>query len=287
MPDYTLSWILPFVRSALRGVRPSFSFTEVVNATWTELEKSGEPVRRMRPPAENNPDNPEFAHNNDPSGLQQAAIGAWLYVQRRSFAIPTSRMFPMVVDDSRLELTKRGREWVDGNEPIPELPAEYLSALQRIVPNLDQVVREYVVEGLGSFEHERFRAAAVMIGAASEKALYMLAEKMLDAISTTPWKVKFTTVLKRRSLSGLFDQMKRVLEGANKLPGLPLNVFDRGQDHLVSLINAVQVQRNDAVHPMNEQITDESVRLSYLAFPYALQKMEQLRDWFSKNPNVL
>jgi len=79
-------------------------------------------------------------------------------------------MFPSALDDLRLELTKRGREWVDGQEPIPELPAEYLTALQRMVPNLDEVVREYVVEGLGSFEHDRFRAAAVMIGAASENA---------------------------------------------------------------------------------------------------------------------
>ncbi len=156
-----------------------------------------------------------------------------------------------------------------------------------MVPNLDDVVREYVVEGLGSFEHDRFRASAVMIGAASEKALYMLAEKMLDAISTPAWKGKFSNAFRRRDLSGLFDRMKTVLVQADSLPGRPFEVFDGGQDHLVSLIKAVQVQRNDAVHPMNQKISDDTVRLSYLAFPYALQKVEQLRDWFSKNPNVL
>ena len=244
-------------------------------------------MRRMRPYAENNPDNPEFAHNFEPDDLRQSAVEAWLYLQRRGFAIPASRIFPSALDDLRLELTKRGREWVDGQEPIPELPAEYLTALQRMVPNLDEVVREHVVEGLGSFEHDKFRAAAVMIGAASEKALYMLAEKMLDAISMPRWKEKFTTALKRRDLTELFDQMRKVLEQANNLPGRPFEVFDGGQDHLVSLIKAVQVQRNNAVHPMNEKISDDTVRLSYLAFPYALQKIEQLRDWFSKNPNVL
>jgi hypothetical protein len=187
----------------------------------------------------------------------------------------------------RLEMTKRGREWVDGQEPIPELTGEYLTALQRMVPNLDEVVREYVVEGLGSFEHDRFRAAAVMIGAASEKALYMLAEKMLGAISAPRWKERFSTALKRRDLTELFDQMRKVLGQADNLPGRPFEVFDGGQDHLVSLIKAVQVQRNNAVHPMNEKISDDTVRLSYLAFPYALQKIEQLRDWFSNNPNVL
>jgi hypothetical protein len=236
--------------------------TEFANATWTELEKSGERVRRLRPHVENNPDNPEFAHNDDPDSLKQSAVEAWLYLQRRGFAIPPSRNFPSSLDDLRLELTKRGREWVDGQEPIPELPAEYLTALQRMVPNLDEVVREYVVEGLGSFEHDRFRAASVMIGAASEKALYMLAEKMLDAISALRWKEKFSTALKRRDLTELFDQMRRVLEQANNLPGRPFEIFDGGQDHLVSLIKAVQVQRNNAVHPMNEKISDDTVRFA-------------------------
>jgi hypothetical protein len=287
MPEYTLSSLLPFVRAGLRQVRSSFTFTAFVSATWRELEKSGAPVRRFRPYAENNPDNIEFSHNDDPDDLRQSAIEAWLYLQRRGFAIPTSRMFPMVVDDSRLELTKRGREWVDAQEPIPELPAEYLNALQRMVPALDEVVREYVVEGLGSFEHDRFRAAAVMIGAASEKALYMLAEKMLDAISTPKWKENFNTALKRRDLAELFERMKDALRHANNLPGRPFEIFDGGHDHLVSLIRAVQVQRNNAVHPMNEKISDETVRLSYLAFPYALQKIEQLREWFLNNPNIL
>jgi hypothetical protein len=268
-------------------MRPSFTLTEFANATWTELEKSGAPVRRLRPHVENNPDNPEFAHNDDPESLRQSAVEAWLYLQRRGFAIPASRNFPSPLDGLRLELTKRGREWVEGQDPIPELPAEYLTALQRMVPNLDEVVREYVVEGLGSFEHDRFRAASVMIGAASEKALYMLAEKMLDAISAPRWKEKFSTSLKRRDLTELFDQMRNVLERANNLPGRPFEIFDGGQDHLVSLIKAIQVQRNNAVHPMNEKISDDTVRLSYFAFPYALQKIEQLRDWFSTNPNVL
>ena len=156
-----------------------------------------------------------------------------------------------------------------------------------MVPTLDTTVKEYVEEGLGSFEHDRFRAAAVMIGAASEKALYMLADAMLGAISTQQSKDKFATPLRRRDLADLFDRMKRLIEKADALDGRPFEIFDGGQDHLVTLIKAVQVQRNNAVHPMNERVTVETVRLSYLAFPFALQKMEQLRGWFSINPNVL
>ncbi len=94
MPEYTLSSILPFVRSGFRRIRSSFTLTAFANATWTELEKSGAPVRRMRPYAENNPDNPEFAHNFEPDDLRQSAVEARLYLQRRGFAIPASRNVP-------------------------------------------------------------------------------------------------------------------------------------------------------------------------------------------------
>src|SRR5271154_1605219 len=90
MPEYTLSSILPFVRSGLRRVGVGFTLTEFVSATWTELEKSGAQVRRLRSYVQNNPDNPEFNHNDDPADLKQSAVEAWLYLQRRGFAIPTS-----------------------------------------------------------------------------------------------------------------------------------------------------------------------------------------------------
>jgi hypothetical protein len=287
MPDYNLASILPFVRPALRRVNPSFTFTALINATWMELEASHAPVQRLRQFDKNNPNNPEFGHGNDPDDLKQSAIEAWQYLQQRGFAIPIARQFPGSIDDSELNLTNRGREWINGHEPIPELSTEYLATLQKMIPNLDDVIQEYVIEGLGSYEHDRYRSAAIMIGAASEKALYMLAEKMHDAIAAPKYKEKFRIALKRRELAELFDLMKNLLEHAKQLPNCPFDIFDGGKDHLVTLIKAIQVQRNNAVHPMIEKTSDETVRLSYLAFPYALQKTEKLRDWFAKNPNVL
>lgn len=243
---------------------------------------------RMRPYAENNPDNPEFRHNHDPAGLQPCAIEAWLYIQRRGFAIPTSRSFPSVVDESRLGLTKRGREWVDAQEPIPELAAEYVAALEKMVPNLDQVVREYVVEGLGSFEHDRFWAAAVMIGAASEKGVYLLGESMRQAFKDPKQTAKLEGFINGRGMNSLFGFIQNVIAQAQQPPRvIPYSVTEGASPHLMSLIEAIRVQRNDAVHPQNASVSADSVRLSYLAFPHALQKLEELRAWFSANPGSL
>jgi hypothetical protein len=66
---------------------------------------------------------------------------------------------------------------------------------------------------------------------------------------------------------------------------IPVTVFLRAPS--IQAHGGLQVQRTNAVHPMIAKTSDETVRLSYLAFPYALQKIEQLRDWSATNPNVL
>jgi hypothetical protein len=39
--------------------------------------------------------------------------------------------------------------------------------------------------------------------------------------------------------------------------------------------------------PMKRYKPEDSVRLSYGAFPHALEKMEKLRDWFKSNPGSI
>jgi hypothetical protein len=65
------------------------------------------------------------------------------------------------------------------------------------------------------------------------------------------------------------------------------SVFRGSQFHLMSLFESIRVQRNDAVHPKTADVNEESVRLSYDAFPKALQKAEALRMWFDANPSTV
>jgi len=52
----------------------------------------------------------------------------------------------------------------------------------------------------------------------------------------------------------------------------------------MSLFESIRVQRNDAVHPSTANVDEESVRLSYDAFPRSLHKAEALREWFGNHP---
>ena len=62
--------------------------------------------------------------------------------------------------------------WIAGAEPVPENAGAYLEFLRSRVSPLDPVIEQYVLEAVTAFERQAHFASAVMLGAASEKALY-------------------------------------------------------------------------------------------------------------------
>lgn len=85
----------------------------------------------------------------------------------------------------------------------------------------------------------------------------------------------------------MFRFVDKHIAEAHKNKIIPYDVGESAGPHITSLIESIRVQRNDAVHPQNAKVTADSVRLSYQAFPHALEKLEQLRDWFTGNPNSI
>jgi hypothetical protein len=285
MPEYSLSWILPYARAAL-AVSSDFNFVVFVDSMWNEMAKAGVPVQKTNAvvplPGQN------FEYNNEHPDLKRSAVEAWCYMQRRGFIVPRSTNFPsMALDHINFERTPRGYKWSRDVEPLPDDLTGYMNATRKLVPTLDAVIEQYLTEGLSSLENDNYFAAAVMVGAAAEKCLYTLAAAMPDSLRNIERKTRLLQSFNRRELSKLFDQMKLIISEASNLPGVPYETFNGADEHFVSLIKAVQMQRNDAVHPMNAKVSEESVYLTYLAFPHALRKSETLRDWFSKNPSTI
>jgi hypothetical protein len=163
---------------------------------------------------------------------------------------------------------------------MPEDVTGYMQHISSIVPSLDPVIRQYVQEGLGSFQREMFFSAAVMLGAASEKEIYLVGGSLVSALKNPTAQTQLTNLLNGRSLYGLLNSVGNHVASCKK----PQNVFDGAQIHLISLLGSIRVQRNDAVHPNTANVDEDSVRLSYGAFPHALQKAEALRKWFAQNP---
>ncbi len=285
-PDYSLSWILPFVRESLRS-RGEFNFDNFVDELWPILARAGVTGIERHPPTRGYTGT-TYDFSQAPYQLRVLATEAFYWLIYNGFVIPgaptNTQGFPQ---QGRFYLTVRGTAWASGTEPLPEDFDGYMKLLRKLVPNLDSVIEQYVSEGLRSFLSGTYFAAAVMIGAASEKVIYMLAEAMVGSLTDVSLQKKLKELLEGRSLKLLFNFVDKQIAEAHKKKVIPYSVAESAGPHITSLIESIRVQRNDAVHPQNARVTADSVRLSYQAFPHALEKLEALRAWFLRNPKSI
>jgi hypothetical protein len=293
---YSLDSILPYVRQSLGGVRAyaKLEFVEFANQLWSTLEAAEIPEVYRNPP-QRGYDQSRYEFNRSPLELRFAATEAFNYLHAAGFTmrIPEEHTasFYIVPGGHATEgyfITARGAKWAASAEPVPEDSEAYMEHLHRRVPKLDAVIKEYVSEGLSAFVRGNDFSAAVMVGAAAEKAIYLLADSLKSALSDTAKQSRLQNLItEARSLKKLFDFVITEIKRGIHRDIIPYNVHEGVEPHIGSLIEAIRVQRNDAVHPQNARVTPDSVRLSYQAFPAAVEKIEKLRDWCHANTAAL
>jgi hypothetical protein len=116
--DYSLAWILPFVRQALRE-RGNFSYDNFVTAVWRELERVKVPGVVRPPPGEYAPYPYNFS--KAPYELHRVTTEAFYYLFHNGFTIPEPpKDAPWSPNQNRFYLTPRGLEWAASIEPLPE-----------------------------------------------------------------------------------------------------------------------------------------------------------------------
>jgi len=283
-PNYSLSQILPFVRQSLRG-RGSFSFDQYVDALLAVLDAAGIEKFDKNPPY-NAP--PIYNFSQLSPFACEVISEAFFYLQNLGMIIPMPNSREAAFrDSSPYRLTSRGREWVIHAEPPPEDYNGYLELLTVLAPNAEPVVTQYVSEGLKSFSNGTYFAAAVMLGAASEAEIYFLADSISIALRDQKFQADLKRLTQERKLNSLFNFVEKVIAGGIKAKTIPYAITDGSERHLLSLFESIRIQRNNAVHPMSAQVSSDSVRHSFNAFPHALETAENLRTWFAAHPETV
>ena len=285
---FTLTWILPYVRQGLKQT-DNFEFRTYANALFTELEKANTlGVVRLPQGSPSYHGGQIFDYQTMPRDLRNLVTEAFFHLFHKGYiapAAPDSYLNQPTLGTFRV--TQRGRAWLQGKEPLPEDAEQYLKFLRERVPALDPIIEQYVIEALTAFDRDAYFASAVMLGAASEKELYLLAEAVFLALRDAGKQTKLRGLLDRRKLLGLFKMVRDEIRQAVAAKLIPNAVSESSTTHLMSLYEAIRVQRNDAVHPMNAVVSEDSVRLLLQAFPYALSKSEELRVWLADHPGSI
>jgi hypothetical protein len=180
-------------------------------------------------------------------------------------------------------ITERGKKWAEGSDPVPEDIEGYQAHIKKEVPSIDPIVEQYILEALLAYNRGAFFAAAVMVGAASEKVVYLLTESIRSAAQEPMIEKKLSEALDRRSLFTMLNLVGSTVDRLVAAKIIPYQVHEGAGNHLISLQEAIRVQRNEAVHPVAGRVSAESVKLSLSAFPVAYKKSQDLISWFSTN----
>lgn len=286
--EYTLEWLLPYVREAMRGTS-NFEYRNYADAVLSKLHAANVPGIVKRDYFQASTGRP-FDEQKVPHQLSQLLAEALFHLFRHGFIAPAAgdnyQQQPL---SHRYNVTQRGLEYFSGSEPVPEEARSYLEFLRQLVPNLDPVIEQYVTEAITAFNRGLYFATAVMIGAASEKAVYLLTESLAKALKPSARRTTLEKTLNNRALAALLELVRKTIESEStgKTAPIPHSAAEGASPHLASLFDSIRTQRNDAVHPMNATVSASSVRLLLHGFPYALSTTERLRSWFDGNPSSL
>lgn len=232
---YTLSWMLSLARASFHSQPGDLGYQVFVQRLWTEMENARVPQISRTPPLQMS-SGQVFQYQQSPYRLQELAVEAFFHLIRNGYAVekPTGD-FINQPSSQWYRWTERGQQWIAGADPVPEDAVGYLQFLRARMPQLDSVIEQYVAEAVTAFERQAHFAAAVMLGAASEKALYALADSMLGAIKAVKNREKLQDLLDKRRLFALFEFVRESIDNASKAKTLPYSVGEGSTTHLMSI----------------------------------------------------
>jgi hypothetical protein len=180
-------------------------------------------------------------------------------------------------------LTEFGYSVAEQAPPTYYDPEGYLTTLESFAPEIDPVIKQYALEGLNCFRQRLFFAAAVMFGAAAEKAVLLLLQSIGNAETDPQKKSEIDQLLERPSLPKIFETIQSTMESLIKAKRIPYSVHEGSTEHMLSLFEMIRVQRNDAVHPTTGEVDRTKVFLTIQALPAALEVAYHLIEWFTQN----
>ncbi|MBN1594224.1 MAG: hypothetical protein JW941_13355 [Candidatus Coatesbacteria bacterium] len=181
-------------------------------------------------------------------------------------------------------LTDYGKMTLKNEHPSYYDPKGYINHIRAFAPDLDEVIEQYVIEGLNCLKQDLIFAAAVMLGAAAEKAVYLLLEAMQGAETNSAKLKKIEKLLKGRVLPDIFDLIQKQLDHLTKeRKAIPYSIHEGAASHLTSLFEMIRVQRNAAVHPIAGKCSRMKVLAMVNSLPSTLEIAYRLINWFGEN----
>ncbi len=182
-----------------------------------------------------------------------------------------------------LKVTRHGKEVLEAGQPIPYDPDGYIAHLKREVPSVDSVILTYVTESLQCFIRGNILASATMLGVASEKAVLLLIDAYVAAISDPARKQALEEKFEKAfSILRKFELLRREFEPVKR--DLRTNVADDLDIQLDGVFNLIRNTRNDAGHPTGNKIERRQAYANLQLFIPYCKTIYNLISYLKCNP---
>ena len=176
-------------------------------------------------------------------------------------------------------VTETGRSTLKTYSKDPANMDGYMAHLLEMAsPN--PIVESYIREALSTYNSNCVKAAAVMVGAASESVILELRDTIVARLSS----------LSRAPSADLNDwRIKRIIDGiqaelSQYRRQLPRKLSEAFDSYWPAFVQQIRTARNDAGHPSDiEPVTPETVHGSLLIFHEVAKLGRQLVDWIQAN----
>jgi hypothetical protein len=176
-------------------------------------------------------------------------------------------------------LTERGRRALANASRDPSNPAGYLRHLASVA-SLEPIAMSYLREGLDCYVDGLFKAAAVMIGCATESLILSLRDATVQKLMTVgkpvppklnDWKTKTVS-----------DSLKTFLDTQSKKFSHELR--ESFEAYWSAFAQQIRAARNDAGHPANvDPVTPDTVHASLLVFSEIARIANGLSTWVTND----
>ena len=171
--------------------------------------------------------------------------------------------------------TERGLRAIDRLTRDPGNPAGYLRHIDTVA-TMNPIARSYLEEGLACYVAGHYKAAAVIVGAASESLVLELRDAVSQRMHAlalpepkglSDWRIKTIT----DTLYNLID---------SKAAQLPRELREEFQSYWLAFSQQVRTTRNDAGHPTSiDPVSEGGVHASFLVFPDLVRLSAALQAW--------
>lgn len=184
-------------------------------------------------------------------------------------------------DPPRFHITDRGRSLLSNLSRDPGNPDGYKTYL-KAKSKLNPITESYIEEAIQCYIFDSYKAAAVMVGAASESLILELRDTLVDSFINSG--ITPDEKLNHWMIKTVHTKIYALL--INEKGKLPNKLYEEFEANWPAFLHQIRSSRNDAGHPLSiNPITRELIYGSLLIFPELARLQMNLIDWAKTNFN--